>query len=151
MSRGMRIKGRPVQRSDDNTEMDTYGASELSCKLRAIVCDTTAVWVHCNALRTVTVCFGETRVTMMSSNLRCGYREGCVHLTTNIMSSGTQSPPLEATDSHNPMGVSCIDGSCSKPMKDVQQREEYFSDAVKEHYARAHEMASQGPKAGEKK
>lgn len=127
----MRIKGRPVQRSDDNTEMDTYGASELSCKLRAIVCDTTAVWVHCNALRTVTVCFGETRVTMMSSNLRCGYRE--------------------ATDSHNPMGVSCIDGSCSKPMKDVQQREEYFSDAVKEHYARAHEMASQGPKAGEKK
>ncbi|KAI6019767.1 hypothetical protein F5J12DRAFT_813037 [Pisolithus orientalis] len=39
------------------------------------------------------------------------------------MSSGTQSPPLEATGSHNPMGVSCIDGSCSKPMKDVQQRE----------------------------
>lgn len=67
------------------------------------------------------------------------------------MSSGTQSPPLEATGSHNPMGVSCIDGSCSKPMKDVQQREEYFSDAVKEHFARAHEMASQGPKAGEKK
>lgn len=68
MSRGMRIKGRPVQRSDDNTEMDTYGASELSCKLRTIVCDATAVWVHCNALRTVTVCFGETRVAMMSSN-----------------------------------------------------------------------------------
>ncbi|KIJ15887.1 hypothetical protein PAXINDRAFT_76611 [Paxillus involutus ATCC 200175] len=36
--------------------------------------------------------------------------------------SGTQSPPLEATGSHIPMGVSSIDGSCSKPMKDIEQR-----------------------------
>jgi len=63
------------------------------------------------------------------------------------MSSGTQSPPLEATDSHVPMGVSSIDGTCSKPTKDVHQRAgkwkgvarlarltplqiAYFSDAV---------------------
>ncbi|KAI6107619.1 hypothetical protein EV401DRAFT_1871405 [Pisolithus croceorrhizus] len=39
------------------------------------------------------------------------------------MSSGTQSPPLEATGSHFPMGVSSIDGSCSKPTKDIHQRE----------------------------
>lgn len=38
------------------------------------------------------------------------------------MSSGTQSPPLEATGSHLPMGVSSIDGTCSKPMKDIEQR-----------------------------
>ena len=38
------------------------------------------------------------------------------------MSSGTQSPPLEATDSHVPMGVSSIDGTCSKPTKDIHQR-----------------------------
>lgn len=72
-------------------------------------------------------------------------------LTLSIMSSGTQSPPLEATGSHFPMGVSSIDGSCSKPTKDIHQREGYFSDAVKEHYARADETASQGPAAGEKK
>ncbi|KAI6043880.1 hypothetical protein EDC04DRAFT_2645852 [Pisolithus marmoratus] len=46
------------------------------------------------------------------------------------MSSGTQSPPLEATGSHIPMGVSSINGSCSKPTKDIDQREGYFSDAV---------------------
>lgn len=72
-------------------------------------------------------------------------------LTLSIMSSGTQSPPLEATGSHFPMGVSSIDGSCSKPTKDIHQREGYFSDAVKEHYAKAYETASQGPAAGEKK
>ncbi|KAH0835923.1 hypothetical protein J3R83DRAFT_9820 [Lanmaoa asiatica] len=38
------------------------------------------------------------------------------------MASGTQSPPLEATGSHLPMGVSSIDGTCSKPMKDIEQR-----------------------------
>ncbi|KAI9567512.1 hypothetical protein HD554DRAFT_2107715 [Boletus coccyginus] len=51
------------------------------------------------------------------------------------MTSGTQSPPLEATGSHLPMGVSSIDGTCSKPMKDIEQRAGYFSDAVKEQYA----------------
>ncbi|KAH7906988.1 hypothetical protein BJ138DRAFT_1161245 [Hygrophoropsis aurantiaca] len=39
-----------------------------------------------------------------------------------MSSGGTQSPPLEATGEHIPMGVSSIDGSCSKPMKDVDQR-----------------------------
>ncbi|KAG8216771.1 hypothetical protein J3R82DRAFT_7015 [Butyriboletus roseoflavus] len=38
------------------------------------------------------------------------------------MTSGTQSPPLEATGSHIPMGVSSIDGTCSRPMKDIEQR-----------------------------
>ncbi|KAG9313537.1 hypothetical protein JVU11DRAFT_5864 [Chiua virens] len=52
-----------------------------------------------------------------------------------MSSSGTQSPPLEATGSHLPMGVSSIEGTCSRPMKDTEQRAEYFSDAVKEQYA----------------
>lgn len=88
---------------------------------------------------------------MMSSSYKARREAACVS-TTSIMSSGTQSPPLEATGSHFPMGVSSIDGSCSKPTKDIHQREGYFSDAVKEHYAKAHETAStQGPAAGGKK
>ncbi|KAH7923438.1 hypothetical protein BV22DRAFT_1015411 [Leucogyrophana mollusca] len=39
-----------------------------------------------------------------------------------MSSGGTQSPPLEATGEHIPMGVSSIDGSCSKPTRDVDQR-----------------------------
>ncbi|KAG1823611.1 uncharacterized protein BJ212DRAFT_693773 [Suillus subaureus] len=41
---------------------------------------------------------------------------------------GTQSPPLEYTDSHRPMGVSSIDGSVSEPMLDAEQRKTYFAE-----------------------
>lgn len=55
-----------------------------------------------------------------------------LHLHTvnsNRMSSGgTQSPPLEFTDSHRPMGVSSIDGSVSEPMLDAEQRKTYFAE-----------------------
>lgn len=66
--------------------------------------------------------FGDARC-MMSSNIQ--HRR--VHPTGPwshhaTMASGTQSPPLEATGSHLPMGVSSIDGTCSKPMKDTEQR-----------------------------
>ncbi|KAG6377541.1 hypothetical protein JVT61DRAFT_15355 [Boletus reticuloceps] len=64
------------------------------------------------------------------------------------MSSGTQSPPLEATGSHIPMGVSSIDGTCSRPMRDIEQRAEYFSDAVKEQYAKC--LSAQKPPPEEK-
>ncbi|KIM67323.1 hypothetical protein SCLCIDRAFT_108075 [Scleroderma citrinum Foug A] len=67
-----------------------------------------------------------------------------------MMSSGTQSPPLEATDSHVPMGVSSIDGTCSKPTKDIHQRAAYFSDAVKEHYAHVGEAGEQQSKVERK-
>jgi len=66
------------------------------------------------------------------------------------MSSGTQSPPLEATGSHIPMGVSSIDGSCSKPKKDIEQRAAYFSDAVKEQFAHAGESEDWRPIATKK-
>ncbi|KAF9219503.1 hypothetical protein BS17DRAFT_789143 [Gyrodon lividus] len=69
-------------------------------------------------------------------------------MSTTSGCSGTQSPPLEATGSHIPMGVSSIDGSCSKPMKDIEQRAAYFSDAVKEQFAKAGE--NQGPTEKEK-
>jgi len=45
-----------------------------------------------------------------------------------MSSGGTQSPPLEFTDSHKPMGVSCIDGSVSEPMLDAEQRKTYFAE-----------------------
>ncbi|OAX42424.1 hypothetical protein K503DRAFT_354023 [Rhizopogon vinicolor AM-OR11-026] len=45
-----------------------------------------------------------------------------------MSSGGTQSPPLEATGSHKPMGVSCIDGSVSEPMLDAEQRKTYFAE-----------------------
>lgn len=76
------------------------------------------------------------------------------HPLYTTMASGTQSPPLEATGSHIPMGVSSIDGTCSRPMKDIEQRArrshrvlvgrvylilfiptEYFSDAVRRNLA----------------
>ncbi|KAH8103008.1 hypothetical protein BXZ70DRAFT_1006181 [Cristinia sonorae] len=41
-------------------------------------------------------------------------------------SFGTSSPPLEATDSAKPMGVSSIDGGEPKYVSDSKQREEYF-------------------------
>ncbi|KAF8556048.1 hypothetical protein OG21DRAFT_1483390 [Imleria badia] len=65
------------------------------------------------------------------------------------MSSGTQSPPLEATGAHIPMGISSIDGTCSKPMKDIEQRAEYFSDAVKEQYAHCLPAQKSAPKEKE--
>ncbi|OJA08365.1 hypothetical protein AZE42_01008 [Rhizopogon vesiculosus] len=53
-----------------------------------------------------------------------------------MSSGGTQSPPLEATGSHKPMGVSCIDGSVSEPMLDAEQRKTYFAEPeLKEHRA----------------
>ncbi|KAF8843913.1 hypothetical protein BDN67DRAFT_963788 [Paxillus ammoniavirescens] len=64
--------------------------------------------------------------------------------------SGTQSPPLEATGSHIPMGVSSIDGSCSKPMRDIEQRAAYFSDAVKEQFAEAGKSEHVSPAEKEK-
>ncbi|KAG1776378.1 hypothetical protein EV702DRAFT_348152 [Suillus placidus] len=45
-----------------------------------------------------------------------------------MSSGGTQSPPLEYTDSHRPMGVSSIDGSVSEPMLDAEQRKTYFAE-----------------------
>ncbi|KIJ32132.1 hypothetical protein M422DRAFT_266066 [Sphaerobolus stellatus SS14] len=41
---------------------------------------------------------------------------------------GTQSPPLEATNEHIPMGISGVSDAhaAPKPMKDVDQRGEYF-------------------------
>lgn len=45
-----------------------------------------------------------------------------------MSSGGTQSPPLEYTGSHIPMGVSSIDGSVSKPMLDAEQRKTYFAE-----------------------
>ncbi|KAH7886832.1 hypothetical protein F5I97DRAFT_1058065 [Phlebopus sp. FC_14] len=62
-----------------------------------------------------------------------------------MSSGGTQSPPLEATGSHIPMGVSCIDGTCSKPARDIDQRADYFSDAVKEQFAHVEENKDQRP------
>ncbi|KIJ59375.1 hypothetical protein HYDPIDRAFT_118590 [Hydnomerulius pinastri MD-312] len=67
-----------------------------------------------------------------------------------MSSGGTQSPPLEATGSHIPMGVSSIDGSCSKPTRDIDQRAEYFSDAIKEHFAKAGDSKDQRPTEKEK-
>jgi len=45
-----------------------------------------------------------------------------------MSSGGTQSPPLEYTGSHIPMGVSSIDGSVSEPMLDAEQRKTYFAE-----------------------
>ncbi|KAG2109912.1 uncharacterized protein F5147DRAFT_690827 [Suillus discolor] len=43
-----------------------------------------------------------------------------------MSSGGTQSPPLEYTGSHIPMGVSSIDGSVSEPMLDAEQRKSAY-------------------------
>ncbi|KAG1800231.1 uncharacterized protein HD556DRAFT_1439091 [Suillus plorans] len=45
-----------------------------------------------------------------------------------MSSGGTQSPPLEYTGSHIPMGVSSIDGSVSEPTLDAEQRKTYFAE-----------------------
>ncbi|KAI0716738.1 hypothetical protein C8Q76DRAFT_794999 [Earliella scabrosa] len=41
---------------------------------------------------------------------------------------GTQSPPLEATGSEQPMGVSSIRGDKPQAVPDSQQRKEYFKN-----------------------
>ncbi|KAF9027955.1 hypothetical protein BDZ89DRAFT_1066504 [Hymenopellis radicata] len=40
--------------------------------------------------------------------------------------SGTQSPPLEATGEHKPMGVSAVGGGPVEGVLDAEQRKEYF-------------------------
>ncbi|TFK72104.1 hypothetical protein BDN72DRAFT_895087 [Pluteus cervinus] len=48
-------------------------------------------------------------------------------MSTNRAESGTQSPPLEATGSHIPMGYSSIHGGKIEIVSDSKQRERYFS------------------------
>jgi hypothetical protein len=43
--------------------------------------------------------------------------------------TGTESPPLEATGDHKVMGASSIDGGASKPLADTAQREDYVGDS----------------------
>ncbi|KAG2056055.1 hypothetical protein BDR06DRAFT_953502 [Suillus hirtellus] len=45
-----------------------------------------------------------------------------------MSSGGTQSPPLEYTGSHIPMGVCSIDGRVSEPVLDAEQRKTYFAE-----------------------
>ncbi|KAG1748283.1 uncharacterized protein EDB91DRAFT_871981 [Suillus paluster] len=68
-----------------------------------------------------------------------------------MSSGGTQSPPLEFTDSHRPMGVSCIDGSVSEPMLDAEQRKTYFAEPEpKEERGRTKEIGKEQQKGSAK-
>ncbi|KAF8911244.1 hypothetical protein CPB85DRAFT_1304383 [Mucidula mucida] len=40
--------------------------------------------------------------------------------------SGTESPPLEATGEHVPMGVSAVGGGPVEAVSDAEQRKDYF-------------------------
>jgi len=46
------------------------------------------------------------------------------------MTSGTQSPPLEATGEHRPMGISSVNNPDAKieVVPDCEQRAEYFQE-----------------------
>ncbi|KAI3608112.1 hypothetical protein WG66_006516 [Moniliophthora roreri] len=53
-------------------------------------------------------------------------------------SMGTNSPPLEATGSHNPMGATSVDAAAEGKGKtgavlDNEQRQQYFADSTHTH------------------
>ncbi|KAJ3512746.1 hypothetical protein NLJ89_g3335 [Agrocybe chaxingu] len=69
--------------------------------------------------------------------------------TTKKTLSGTQSPPLEATGSAKPMGVSSIDGTQKGGyVLDAEQRKEYFG-ASDEQQASKKPEARQTRKVGQ--
>ncbi|KAF9530312.1 hypothetical protein CPB83DRAFT_851370 [Crepidotus variabilis] len=63
--------------------------------------------------------------------------------------SGTQSPPLEATGSDKPMGVSSIDGAKPEWVSDKDQRQEYFKTDSDHLHAQESRTQNQHQKQGE--